>query len=305
MKQSIIYLIFSLLILSFSPFDAISQGTPFEKGKRDIKLGITYREAGDFVNAKKFIDMGLNLVDINNSFDSRYWTAVGYEYLGYVYRDNGQKAKADDYFRFARDIYRRIISQSDGSQVAIDKVIANLDVVLTQEVTPGPSWKVVAPSVERGTIMNVTNKKLSTLPQDMPDNLTSIVLAKNKFVEFPSGLDDYENLEYLDLSDNRIQRITSAIGKLTQLHYLDMSYNRLAEIDKDIAKLQNLRELNLSNNRLKIIPASLCELKGLRLLNLEGNSLSYEDVMNLVRCLPGTNIKFDEYEKVEETVGFE
>lgn len=296
------------------PYLSLSQGTPFEKGKRDIKLGITYREAGDFVNAQKFIDMGLNLVDINNSFDSRYWTAVGYEYLGYVYRDNGQKAKANDCFRFARDIYRKIISQNDGSQVAIEKVIAKLDDAINngvsvdeikQGVTPGPSLKIVAPSADRGTIMNVTNKKLSTLPPDMPDNLTSLVLSKNKFVEFPSGLDDYENLEYLDLSDNRIQRITSSIGKLTKLHYLDMSFNRLSEIDKDIAKLQNLRELNLSYNRLKQIPASLCEMKGLRLLNLEGNNLSYEDVMNLVRCLPGTNIKFDEYEKVEEVIGFE
>jgi hypothetical protein len=205
----------------------------------------------------------------------------------------GMKADSEANFRKALDIFSRIISQRDGSPAAMQNVIESMERLR----------EFAEPSSLFGTssgIINLSNSKLRTMPYDIPLNSTSLLLSDNRFRDFPDGINRYKNLEYLDLSGNRLRSVSSGIGDLAKLHYLDLSRNRLTTLPVDMAKLQSLRELNLSNNKLKEIPPTLCELKGLRLLNLKGNKIRHEDVMNLVRCLPSTNIVFDEYIRKED-----
>jgi hypothetical protein len=213
----------------------------------------------------------------------------------------GQTENADANFRKSLDIYSRIIKQKDGSQVALQSVIESRDRISKMVSGDG-----------RGTfgnssgVINLSNSKLRSMPYDLPLNSTSLILSDNRFRDFPDGLNRYKDLEYLDISGNRLRNVSASVGDLNKLHYLDLSNNRIADLPNDLSKLKNLRELNLSNNKLKGVPMMLCELKGLRLLNLKGNKIRHEDVMNLVRCLPNTNITFDEYiRKEDEEVGDE
>ncbi len=293
MKKLIIFLFIVLIAVSN---DTLSQESSLELGKRFLKLGNTYRESGDFDNAAQFLNRGLRAVESNRGFEAQYWSAVAYEFFGYLYRDMEMKADSQANFRKALDIYSNIISQRDGSPTAMQNVIESIDQLSA----------FTEPSSLFGTssgIINLSNSKLRTIPYDIPLNSTSLLLSDNRFSDFPDGINRYKNLEYLDLSGNKLRNVSPEIGDITKLHYLDLSRNRLTTLPADMAKLKSLRELNLSNNKLKEIPPTLCELKGLRLLNLRGNKIRHEDVMNLVRCLPSTNIVFDEYIRKEDAPG--
>ncbi|MCO5249964.1 MAG: leucine-rich repeat domain-containing protein [Candidatus Kapabacteria bacterium] len=300
MKKTLIFLAI-LIFVSANDFKAFSQGSSLELGKRNLKLGNTYRESGEFDAAKEFLDKGLSGVESNRGFESQYWQAVAYEYYGFLYRDMGQQDNADANFRKALDIYSRIIKQSDGSQVAMQNVMESSGRI-SKMLSDGGSMAFGSSS----GVINLSNSKLRNMPYDLPLNSSSLILSDNRFRDFPDGLNRYKDLEYLDISGNRLRNVSASIGDLNKLHYLDLSNNRIDDLPNDMSKLKNLRELNLSNNKLKEVPMMLCELKGLRLLNLKGNKIRHEDVMNLVRCLPSTNITFDEYiRKEEEEVGDE
>jgi tetratricopeptide (TPR) repeat protein len=300
MKKTLIFLAI-LIFVSADDFEAYSQGSSLELGKRNLKLGNTYRESGQFDVAKEFLDKGLSGVESNRGFESQYWQAVAYEFYGFLYRDMGQQDNADANFRKALDIYLRIIKQKDGSQVAMQNVMESSDRI-SRMISDGGSMAFGSSS----GVINLSNSKLRNMPYDLPLNSSSLILSDNRFRDFPDGLNRYKDLEYLDISGNRLRNVSASIGDLSKLHYLDLSNNRIDDLPNDMSKLKNLRELNLSNNKLKGVPMMLCQLKGLRLLNLKGNKIRHEDVMNLVRCLPSTNITFDEYiRKEEEEVGDE
>jgi len=58
--------------------------------------------------------------------------------------------------------------------------------------------------------------------------------------------------------------------------------------------------LDLSDNDLEEIPRNICGCENLQVLNLKGNEINFESLTNIIRCLPNTNILFDEYEPKSE-----
>jgi tetratricopeptide (TPR) repeat protein len=296
MKKVNVYIIMIFLLASFSMI--IAKEDKLELGIRNLKLGNTYRESGNYDFAARFLNDGINAVSKYQGFKAQYWTAAGYEYLGYLYRDMNIPDEAKKHLDKAAQLYRKIIIQEDGSPQAMAEILNKLSNSLDSK-----------PNVNKtdGEVLNLSSSKLRKLPDGISKSTKNLILKDNKFRDFPEIITSLKDLEYLDLSGNKIKEIPESIENLKKLHCFNLANNKITKIPESISELKDLKELNLENNKIKDIPQSITELKGLRILNLKGNKLKLESVLNLVRSLPNTNIIFDEYIKkpVEEVIAGE
>ena len=94
-------------------------------GIRYLKLGNSYREARNYDLAQSYLRRGLDMVRNRNT----YWEAAGYEYLGLLYRDLGDRQLALEYLRTAASLYDRVINMRDnqGSNDVLRSVIADVE----------------------------------------------------------------------------------------------------------------------------------------------------------------------------------
>ncbi|MCS6808493.1 MAG: tetratricopeptide repeat protein [Bacteroidota bacterium] len=94
-------------------------------GIRYLKLGNSYREARNYDLAQTYLKRGLEMVRNR----SPYWEAVGYEYLGLLYRDMGDRQMALEYLRTASSLYDRVISMrnNQGSDEVLRSIIADVE----------------------------------------------------------------------------------------------------------------------------------------------------------------------------------
>jgi hypothetical protein len=81
-----------------------SQGMP-KTAIRQIKIGNTYRETNQFVEAEKALHAGLEMV---RGQKDKYWEAVACENLGLLYRDMEDSMQAVHFFDAAMRIYSDI-----------------------------------------------------------------------------------------------------------------------------------------------------------------------------------------------------
>lgn len=275
-------------------------------GVRYLKLGNTYREANEFNKAEEFLNKGKGLVSVGNDWENKYWTAVADEYYAYLYLDLSKMQNDDnnkEYFlnlsiehlNKAKNEYQKLISIKDGSQDAIREIlenIKNLDNIFPKSIVKNSR-------VNLDNVLNYDRLKLRELPVGLTPEVVNLTLSENKFREFPPGLSRFNKLEYLNLSQNSIRSISPDIEQLKNLKWLDLSDNRLRELPENICNLVNLEELNLMNNKFKTLPSCLCQMQNLKILNLKNNSLPYQEISNLIKCLPNTNIFLDEYKLVD------
>ena len=68
----------------------------------------------DYENAEKYLSEGLEGV---KKVGDKYWEATGYEYLGRLYRDKGDKKTAKEYFTLAYNLYKSIGAEGDAQSV--------------------------------------------------------------------------------------------------------------------------------------------------------------------------------------------
>jgi len=263
-----------------------------ETGKRQLKLGLTYLLSGDLDNAKKFLDLGQGKVG-NLHYDI-YWQAVYNEYLGYYYIKANMPEQAKSSLNEALSIYNTIITQQDGSKKALsidqlNTINENIQQISTmldngmsnmagfQPIEPLKVPNEIKPGLANSTL-NFDNNKFEKISSNIPKDIRNLSLS-NCRIKDGSFISDLKEIEYLNLSKNNIKTLPNDIGQLKNLIYLDLSENRLANLPVDeFKKLTNLRVLNLKgNNRIKI-----------------------EDILNLVRYLPLTNIYIDVYEPIDE-----
>lgn len=292
-----------ILIISTTLF---AQYGELELGKRYLKLGNTYREAGEYEDALKYLEEGRNLV-INSD---QYWYAVSNEYLGLLFRDiayrNENKEvmlkKANEYFKSALVIYNKILTQKDGSQVALSIIKNNINDINNElnDLANAETYAMAGALYGNEEILNYDKLKLRNLPGEVSPNVKNLSLSENKFSDFPAALYRFQKLKYLNFSDNKIKQIPMGIGELNQLEYLDLSNNRIKNLPLDMTKLKSLKVLDLSENRLETLPPNMCEMQNLELLNLKNNKLEINSILLLVKCLPNTNVLFDEYERIDE-----
>lgn len=248
---------------------------PLKAGSEDISLASRYLkltstylmncradQAAEYIKKAELILSKENA----SSWNVRYWKAVASEYRGYLNLCLGMQEAALKEFYEAKRRYTQLISMDGGSQDAlksIDESMKNIESNLDED------W--VVPGISNQKILNLDNQKI-----------------KDNFFMIPKGV------ENLSLANNRIKDIYGLLDK-RELTHLNLSDNRIKDIPVNISDLAKLEWLDLSDNRIKELPTSLCEMKSLKVLNLKNNRLPMEDITNLIKCLPNTNILYDEY----------
>lgn len=275
-KFIMILLIFCL-ITNYLPAKAEN----LDDGIQMLKLGNTYRESGDMNKSHEYLTKAISIVNkYNSSWKAKYWNAAAMEYYAYYLRDKGNPSEAKKYFQDALRKYESIISQKDGSPTAIKLILnkmQNINSVTNKSFTED-SYPISGLSTD---IINFDNLK----EQDVRSKICQLNSLKNfsaancKLSIFPDCLSNFKNeLEYLNLPNNKISALP---------HFID--------------DFINLKYLNLSNNKLKSISSEkLSKLKNLKVLDLTNNKIPFTELVNLIRCLPETQILFDKYEKIEE-----
>uniref|UniRef100_A0A3Q2SSI2 Toll-like receptor 22 n=1 Tax=Fundulus heteroclitus TaxID=8078 RepID=A0A3Q2SSI2_FUNHE len=120
-------------------------------------------------------------------------------------------------------------------------------------------------------------KKLNTIPQDIPPTATTLDLSKNQIERIQvSNFTHLPVLSWLNLFHNNISQIDSdTFAGLISLQVLDLSRNKLAHLeDRLFIGLSNLTELRLSSNRIKVVsPTAFQSLTRLKRLDISDNNL--------------------------------
>ncbi|KAI5474923.1 adenylate cyclase [Pseudohyphozyma bogoriensis] len=107
------------------------------------------------------------------------------------------------------------------------------------------------------TSLNLSNAKLSSLPNDMFDHLGAVehlVFDSNQLRVLPEGVGSLTNLVTLSIKNNLLDNIPSTIGKLQRLQSLTISGNNLSTLPAQIWLCSSLNVLNASSNLLNDFP---------------------------------------------------
>ncbi|MFW5701373.1 MAG: leucine-rich repeat domain-containing protein [Bacteroidota bacterium] len=314
---------------SFGHAAAQTSDADFELGKRYLKLGNTYREGGDFNRAAEFLNKGLAVVKSRKSgWESKYWTAVAYEFLAYLYRDMGMQDQAIKNMKDALFLYTSLVTMNDGSPDASREVIQNL-VKMTEsfeagankgDAPIGDSQKLLLSGIKSFS-MNEFDEAIVEFDQAIrldPESEVAYAwsreardragtygaarcadpdLARAKvYTDLAEALKNPSEVYFLDLSGGDLQALPASIGSLSNLRRLDLSNNSLTRLPESICNLQCLEDLDLENNLITEFPACFHELPGLKYLNIKLNELSLKDVTDLVRFMPNTVLYIDDEE---------
>lgn len=272
----------------------------YDEAVRYIKLGSSYREGADYNNALKYLNLSNHFFMSKTDWQGRYWFAASEEYMGFVYKDMKMYDEAFLHFSKALDIYNRLIDQKDGSPAALQSIINSIDNIELEKNTlntsPGPGKS--SGYRYSGDIINLDNQKLKSIPSDLPKNIKNLSISDNRIKEFPN-LNGFNSLQYLNLSGNRIRKIES-FSVLPNLKWLDLSNNNIKDLKSMPEGFAELEYLDLSNNNIKDLPAVLFTYSNLKLINLKGNPVEFNQISNLIRALPNTNILHDRYVPVQD-----
>ncbi|MBI3260121.1 MAG: leucine-rich repeat domain-containing protein [Ignavibacteriae bacterium] len=282
-----------------------------ELGKRYLKLGNTYREAGNYEKAEEYLKQGKTLVGRDG-----YWSATANEFLGYLYRDmvaSGNYGDNSDYLSAlskesmenALVGFQRMVKQKDGSPIPLAEIMKNINEVKNEMAADNssPTGRTGNnPTTQNGNakVVNVDNSKIKEIPTDLPATVENFSAVNNRIKEFPGTLGQFSKLKYLNLKKNKITSIDNGINRLKGLRTLNCSDNKIKSIPQNISDLKQLEILDISNNKLKEIPTSITSLKNLKILDISGNKIQFSNISTLIKNMPNTNIIFDRYELVEE-----
>ena len=145
-------------------------------------------------------------------------------------------------------------------------------------------------------------------------DLQKVILADNKFEQFPTEVVCFKSLVYLDLCFNKLESLPSDFRAITRLKELHLSHNFMREIPPAIGQLQvmtrfigddnffvgvpdeiaycaALTELVLSSNQIRELPPVVCMLSQLVLLDVSNNLLGeLPDSIGLMDSLRTLNI---------------
>ncbi|XP_022955085.1 protein STRUBBELIG-RECEPTOR FAMILY 8-like [Cucurbita moschata] len=125
--------------------------------------------------------------------------------------------------------------------------------------------------------LDMSNNNIhDTIPYQLPPNLTSLNMAKNKLTgNLPYSLSTMASLNYLNMSHNLLaQAIGDVFTNLTSLGTLDLSFNNFTgDLPNSLSSLSNISSLFLQNNQLTGSLNNLISLP-LTTLNVANNNFS-------------------------------
>lgn len=109
--------------------------------------------------------------------------------------------------------------------------------------------------VVQGSSADCSHLSLSSIPPDLPRNLTSLDVSHNRFRGIPpESLRPYPDLLHLSVSYNTIAKLDGRLCEtLPRLQTLDVAHNQvLALREEDLSRCSGLTALILRSNRLKL-----------------------------------------------------
>jgi hypothetical protein len=260
----------------------------YELGKRYLKLGNTYREAKDYDNAFRYIQKGQDVFNKQNNSEERYWYAVSQEYLGYYYRDLNLLHNANRLLSDAEQIFSDVLTQADGSQIAISNKKIRMKKGLEKNFINDNIRKI---KEEKPFIVNLDNRNLTDLPGNFNANkVDNLSIANNQLTRLPERINSFNTLRLLNVAHNQIS-VFPYMNNLKKLRHLDFSNNQLTEIGASIGDLRSLQYLNLSNNpNLVYISNEIFKLNNLEVLDISNTALPRYLIDDLIANLPNTNV---------------
>jgi len=123
-------------------------------------------------------------------------------------------------------------------------------------------------------------------------NTSELDLSGRGLAAIPLEIFSRTHLLRLDLSHNKLTGAPqSQIGQLKNLVSLDLSNNSLTGLPAELGQLSTLEVLNVSNNRLTGLPMELQNLTQLRVFDISGNPYSSQDLDQIAKKLPNTEIR--------------
>ena len=125
------------------------------------------------------------------------------------------------------------------------------------------------------TKINLRNKRLQTLPQNIQKDVNFLDISLNEIETIPSTYSSLSLLTKINISYNKFTSFQS-LGKLKSLITIENMMNPIEVIDKSLNKLTNLKSLNCNKNKIQTISEGFCIQ--------EVTSISFE--MNFISELP-------------------
>ncbi|CAH1762121.1 15066_t:CDS:10, partial [Entrophospora sp. SA101] len=126
------------------------------------------------------------------------------------------------------------------------------------------------------TVLSLAHSKLTTLPDELFENLPAIEkidLSNNQFVSLPKTIGLLTRLTHLSCVNNILSELPGEISTLVSLRVLEIRNNNLTSLPQEIWLCNNLTVLNANNNlTVEIFPA-ISLLMELKILNLSFNDL--------------------------------
>ncbi|MCX7735460.1 MAG: hypothetical protein N2319_01990 [Candidatus Kapabacteria bacterium] len=299
MKKIILFLI---LLLIISGNETYSQ-SGLELGKRYLKLGNTYREAGNFNLAFDFLDKGFRIVTSSNDF---YWQGVANEFFGYYYRDLAKKTgnkdllrTAQNYFEMAFNSFDKVVKQRDGSPMAVN----SLKNSIREQMRTGFNFNEdnISDNFENNPPKQETTDKnkasITSKDSDCPEITKFIV-----YQSLREANAEPENVEILDLTGQELTDFPKDILRYTNLKELVLTNLGLTDLPEALGNLQYLQRINLDGNDLTRLPVSLKNLKCLKTIFIRGNFIDCDYLLSLQRNLKDLQIVTDREEENITTI---
>lgn len=148
------------------------------------------------------------------------------------------------------------------------------DVLDTSSSNNSSSAETDKPEASSGETIDLSDKGLAEVPQDILDNSSIIVF---------------------DVSGNNLTgSLPAEIRKLTNLEELNASENKMTGIPAEIGQLSKLRVANFANNKISGLPLEIGSLDNLETLDLRGNpNVSKYDIEQIKQNIPNVMILTD------------
>ncbi|XP_012714873.2 toll-like receptor 3 [Fundulus heteroclitus] len=121
-----------------------------------------------------------------------------------------------------------------------------------------------------------SHRSLSSVPQDLPTNITSLDMSHNRMTTAPpDSLKRYAGLLHLNVSYNSIKNLDGGLCKnLPGLQTLNLMHNEVYLLKReDLSHCVKLTRLNMASNRLKLQDEPFFLLQSLKYLDVSMNKL--------------------------------
>jgi Leucine-rich repeat (LRR) protein len=250
-----------------------AQQNNLELGIRYLKLGNTYREARDYERAETNLLKGLEMVTANNSV---YWEAAAYEFMGYMYRDQGLAPEARSYLQKAQELFSQVIAQEGGSNEALPKAMNSLDDPTRMNAPSNDmlmSDSTEAMRNENTQTLNNLRRKIDEVSEENRRLMQENEALRNGGLPFTAGFSNdnkQEDIVYKLQQENRFLResvdtlqvqvatMTDIIRNIHQKEPVLKEQLSLADIEnlpeytdftEALREPQNVRNLRIDNNK--------------------------------------------------------